>query len=299
MDITDSNNLEFRYSQSFKGVMVFVTILCLGLIIVFAYQSFFYQSTIESKPYIPGVILMLFFVVAFIYQLSVLMRLQETIILSDVGLANKRFNGTIILLRWDEISQFENRVVAKRLDIYSSNPNKIIRIEHQINDFPSLIVRIQEKLEHSGNLVGKDLETLFPNTFHQLQLEQLTDVQIIENVNLERQGQLLRARKGIYLSVVFVFIGFPFMFLPSYEIINFFGWISVYLGIWTFLASVLLWTKWSQKFDVMWLRKIRERNQNMTNIKFILRQILVGAVILLTFWIAVKSFFLGMDFFLN
>ena len=82
-----------------------------------------------------------------VYYITILPRLQETITITQTHITQNFANGSNISMAWEEIVTAISRPFLSRVDLISSSPHRVIRIETQIQGF-RLLMEIVNKNAH-------------------------------------------------------------------------------------------------------------------------------------------------------
>jgi len=72
---------------------------------------------------------------------------------------------SVISIDINEISQLKTNIMMGRLEIYARNPERVIHVEHQINNFDEFVLQLDKTLKEEPVLNTINLKNLYPHIF--------------------------------------------------------------------------------------------------------------------------------------
>lgn len=150
MSASKTSPAVYGFSFGYR-LLIYVSVLVYFALAVGAvYVGVFDRTTLN--PNAPGVIVLaVIFILCGVYSVYTALRLGETVTLSKTHITQKRSNGTPLTLRWDEIVALRHRRFLGRVELVAREPNKVLRLEYQLNGFADLLAEVEARLAARGN----------------------------------------------------------------------------------------------------------------------------------------------------
>jgi hypothetical protein len=165
---------EYQFSKRYKFFMKAVTYSCALFTVALFLSLAFSPVRVTVETIISVVVVSICLLFPTVYMISILPKLKDSISLSETGITHYLHNGNSVRIGWHEIEKIKNSYGMGRLELIAKNPDRKIQIEHQINQFQTLVQEIERHLEEVPSHEEKlTLKTILPIFFeNQLENEQ-------------------------------------------------------------------------------------------------------------------------------
>lgn len=145
MSAPQTSRAVYGFSLAYRLLIYISVLVYLALAVGTLYVGLLDRTTLN--PNASGVMaLAAIFILCGIYSAYTALRLGETVTLSKTHITQKRANGTLLTLRWDEIVALRHRRFLGRVELVAREPSKILRLEYQLDNFADLLAEVETRL---------------------------------------------------------------------------------------------------------------------------------------------------------